>query len=207
MEKARLNFISSWDDGRAEDIRLSELLLKYNIPAIFYIPDCGHLTTEDIQKLDSQGFEIGGHTVSHPQDMKSLDDDRLKYEIEGNKEWLEAILNKKITKFCYPRGRYDDRVIEAVKAAGYESARTTRVLSVQQIDPFTEGTTIHVYPRHEYQHEGWRPTAESFVRLCAENNLLFHIWGHSWEIEKFGQWEALEEFFKWLSQNYQLIKK
>ena len=43
---------------------------------------------------------------------------------------------------------------------------------------------------------------------------IIHLWGHSWEIEKFDQWKMLERFFKFISNvngiefktNYELIK-
>ena len=27
----------------------------------------------------------------------------------------------------------------------------------------------------------------------------FHLWGHSWEIEKYGMWGILETFLQWVS--------
>jgi len=52
----------SFDDGCKEDIRIAELLKKYGFVGTFYIPSNCKLTTVEIQKLDSLGMEVGGHT-------------------------------------------------------------------------------------------------------------------------------------------------
>lgn len=35
--------------------------------------------------------------------------------------------------------------------------------------------------------------------IAREKNGIYHLWGHSWEIEKFGMWEDLERVFKYIS--------
>ena len=66
MQKAIVT--TSWDDGHPLDLKLAELLGKYNIPGTFYIPpenserEC--LTPEGIHEL-SQYVDIGGHTLRH----------------------------------------------------------------------------------------------------------------------------------------------
>ena len=115
--KLKLKFFSSWDDGGKFDGKLADLLLYYGLPGTFFIPSQCNLELEQILEI-AKNFEIGGHTVSHFQNLKLLDDDFLKAEILDNKIWLEEILGKKVTQFCYPRGRFDDRIIQAVKAAG-----------------------------------------------------------------------------------------
>lgn len=205
-QKPKLRFVSSWDDGDPLDRKVLQLLLEHNLPGIFYLPSVAAVEPA-VKLLVQSGFEIGGHTVSHPQDLKLLDDDQLNYEIMANKDQLETVIGKPITKFCYPRGRYDDRVIEAVKKAGYTEARTTEVLKVdtEGVDPFKTPTTIHVFNRQEYQGRDWFDVAKSYAIHASEVGGLFHIWGHSWEIEQLNQWEELGDFFFWLSTNYQLV--
>ena len=69
---------TSWDDGHELDLRLADLLRKYKLPATFYINTVSEekregkdLSEDDIVSL-AKDFEIGGHTVSHPPDMKAL---------------------------------------------------------------------------------------------------------------------------------------
>ena len=193
-----MRIITSWDDGRKQDMRLAKLLLKYKIPAIFFISGDTELDKDQIREL-AKSFRIGGHTKTHPQDMKALDDDELKYVIQRNKEDLERIIQRDITDFAYPKGRYDERVIEAVKEAGFKTARTIVIgYTVAKLGPYRLPTTAHVYPhKKEYGDEGW---AKYAWRLMAEGGDFMHIWGHSWEIDKFGMWEELETFFAFVRE-------
>ncbi len=77
-------------------------------------------------------IEIGSHSVNH-DNMKNLTDDQLKYELEESKRILERDLSIDIRTFCYPGGAYDNRTIEAVQSAGYDSAVTV-IHSIKQ-DP------------------------------------------------------------------------
>ena len=75
-----MRLITSWDDGDYLDMRLAVLLKAYNIPATFYLHDRCNLSDNDIRQLSNE-FTIGGHTVTHPQDLKIMDGRTLQYEI------------------------------------------------------------------------------------------------------------------------------
>jgi len=205
MAKPQLKFASSFDDGHSLDMTVAELLKRYNLPAVFYVPNNADLTPEEIIELADR-FEIGGHTYSHPADMKLLDRDMQELEINTNKYWLESILGGRITKFCYPRGRYNETTIELVELAGYESARTTEVLkTITGTNPFTQPTTVHIYQRKEYGEYDWYDVAVKFAEYASTTGGTFHLWGHSWEISKFNNWGKLEELFKHLTETYEIV--
>lgn len=191
----------SFDDGLRQDIIIADLFRKYNMHnVIFYIPNTTALTIEQIKDL-SKDFIIGGHTVSHYQDLKLLSDKLLKSEIEDNKKWLEGITGKEITKFCYPRGRWDERVIRAVANAGYLEARTTIVLNTE-INDFNKDTTVHFYPRKEYATENKTSfeIARYFILSYREEEVL-RFWGHSKELLKFYKLGDLEDLLKFVKEN------
>lgn len=204
-QKTKLKFRSSWDDGDPLDYKIGQLLLQYRLPGIFYIPSCTQLEEPAIKLLAKNGFEIGGHTVSHPSDMKLLTEEQIELEVLENKIWLELIIGKPITKFCYPRGRYDDRVIKALQIAGFLEARTTVVMETKSRDPYKTDTAVHVYQRKEYNNIDWFEIACGMVAQAVALDGVFHIWGHSWEIERDGNWQKLEMFFDWLTENYEII--
>ena len=94
-----MKIISSFDDGHPLDLVIADALKKNSINGIFYIPNTNNgnllLTINEIKQLSNDGFEIGGHTVTHPNDMKELTDEQLKKEIFDNKTYLENIIGKK----------------------------------------------------------------------------------------------------------------
>ena len=193
-------FQTSWDDGAVEDVGLSIMLRKFKIPAIFYIPSNHLVSSVYIGRLKDMGFEIGGHTKSHPNDMKELTNEEQRAEIFNNRIYLNEKEADHVKSFCYPGGRYNDVTVDILKELGFTSARTTNVMNTDiPKDPFRIHTSIHVYPnRKEYEGKPWYEVAVELWKIADEKNGYFHLWGHSWEIEKFNLWEELEEFFKFV---------
>lgn len=205
-------FITSWDDGHILDKKIVELNKKYKIPGIFYITidyvgRKDYLTWDDIKEIDAEeNQEIGCHTINHPADMKLLFNDQIIAETGGAKGILESVLGHKVNKFCYPRGRYNENVIYALKDSGFLEARTTKVgCLTKSSDPFRQDTTVHVYSgRSEYEGRDWFSYAnlkldEAFNLNKEGKDVYYHLWGHSWEIDRDKEWDKLEEFYKLIS--------
>ena len=59
-------FTSSWDDGSVYDIKLSELLLKYNQKATFFIPLANIKKREVInaKQIFKNQFDIENHNCA-----------------------------------------------------------------------------------------------------------------------------------------------
>jgi peptidoglycan/xylan/chitin deacetylase (PgdA/CDA1 family) len=46
----------------------------------------------------------------------------------------------------------------------------------------------------------WTSLVQSLVSRALKCGGVFHLWGHSWEVEQTGQWQRLEEVLRFLSQ-------
>lgn len=197
-----MNIHISFDDAHISDLRAAKLLSKYGFRGTFYMPSC-QVQGSQIMSLKEVkegildlGHEIGGHTVSHPMDIKLLNDADLKFEIENNKFLCEMLNKKLITKFCYPRGRHDERVREAVAKAGYTEARTTIVKKIRNHtgSPLTTPTTVQMFARNEYDGRPWFEVAKEYFYLALKESetdpsVFFHIWGHTYELDRQGDWD------------------
>ena len=61
----------------------------------------------------------------------------------------------------------------------------------------------------------WQATARATFDIALARGEVFHLWGHSWEIEQYGMWEELERFLAYCKNkggyrpvvNGDLIKK
>ena len=96
----------------------------------------GMMTWDQLRTLQSEGHEIGSHSASHPI-LPLVPDAALSPEIEGSRATLERHLNQVVHSFCYPNGDHDQRVIEAVRAGGYQHAVSTRYgVNAAHADPF-----------------------------------------------------------------------
>jgi peptidoglycan/xylan/chitin deacetylase (PgdA/CDA1 family) len=82
------------------------------------------LRPELVRSLVAAGWEIGAHTITHV-DLTTVSPGRLRLEVRGSRRLLRRQFRVPVRFFCYPSGRYDAAVIEAVQAAGYLGATTT----------------------------------------------------------------------------------
>jgi len=203
---------TSWDDGNKLDLRLAKLLKKYNLPGTFFIPyTCDRakineerLSDNEIKRIAKMGFKIGGHTMTHPPDLKLLTNDELNDEIMGCKIWLEELLGDGylVDEFCPPKGKYNEKVIKVVKESGFKNLRTVDVFNFPKDDDFVVKPTIHVYPdRKEYKGGYWMVEAIAKFDEAVKEDRDFHIWGHSWELASYSMFEELESFFKTITDD------
>jgi peptidoglycan/xylan/chitin deacetylase (PgdA/CDA1 family) len=82
------------------------------------------LEPPDVRTLIRAGWEVDAHTYSHP-DLTTIDPAALRHEIADARAELRRTYGVPVNFFCYPAGRFDARVVQAVRAAGYLGATTT----------------------------------------------------------------------------------
>lgn len=125
--------VFSFDDGYASAYQTAFPLLKqHGFTGVFFIYTRGvgtadRVTWDELREMQAQGMEIESHTMSH-LDLPSLAGwpQRLRDETAGARAILQAQLGTSVEYFCYPAGRYNAAVIQAVKDAGYKAALTTK---------------------------------------------------------------------------------
>ena len=188
------SIIGSYDDGHRLDLRVAESLRRHGLPGMFFIPNrlC-QLTHAQIMDL-ARDFEIGGHTTAHPEDLKAFDYESQLQMIRDNKAWLEDIIGRPITWFCYPSGRYNDDTLRAVRECGYEHARTTFIGETQS--EFEIRVDMHVYPFGQARmgpDYDWFEWGLSRLRTKIDQGLPYHFFAHSFELEKYQLWDRFEE--------------
>lgn len=119
------------DDGRENQYEYAApLLRKYGFSATYFvftnaIDREGYFTTAQIRELAADGNEFCGHSRYHRYLTKS-DDEELREEVAGSKVALESALAAPVRCFGYPFGLTDERVVQAVRDAGYVLARGLR---------------------------------------------------------------------------------
>lgn len=225
MEKKELIITTSWDDGHPLDFKIAELLDKFGINGTFYVPckNSENIVMDDSQLRNLAGkFEIGGHTVNHLY-LNTLNRSEAKYEIYGCKTILQEKLGKEISAFCFPGGKYSKRDINLVKSAEFLFARTANLLhSSIDINQSLIKTSTQAY-NHNYStlikhcaksflfspiikynfftqyDRNFRKLSEAVLADSRNGSGVYHLWGHSWEIEKFGLWNELTETFRMLA--------
>jgi hypothetical protein len=217
---------TSWDDGHPCDLRLAEALGESGMPATFYVPLVGEggravLHTAALRSFLDQGFEIGAHTVTH-QILPELDSTALLKEVFGSKQLLEDELGREVRMFCYPRGQYDSRVIRSVRLSGFLGARTTRMLSHSlRFSRFEMPTTLQAFPHPPMNYlknlgkrrdlvgiasylskyskcKNWAEMGKIMFDDVLQEGGIWHLYGHSWELEEHGLWDQLQDLFNYV---------
>lgn len=79
------------------------------------------LSWSELRELNANGISIGSHTLNHPE-LNNLTMKELKQEILDSKGQLEEELNVSIDFFCYPRGKFNEKVRDITQASGYFGA-------------------------------------------------------------------------------------
>ncbi len=78
-----------------------------------------------VRRMIAAGWQLDAHTVTHP-DLTKVDDATLAEEVAGSRAAIRERFGVTAEFFCYPYGRFDARVAEAVRQAGFLGATTTR---------------------------------------------------------------------------------
>ncbi len=113
-----------FDDGWAGLYDVKDFFIESKVfPTVFIAVDLigkpGYLTLQQILELQRDGFLFEGHTWSH-KDLTTCDEEGLRHEIIDSKEELSRLLGKEVTAFCFPRGRFSNRVYQLSVEAGYK---------------------------------------------------------------------------------------
>jgi peptidoglycan/xylan/chitin deacetylase (PgdA/CDA1 family) len=87
---------------------------------------------------------IEAHGRDHV-DLRNRSYDFLVYQILGIREAIEHHTGRAPRFFCYPSGRWDARVIEVLKSAGYQAAVTTEWGRTYTRESFFEMPRLRVH--------------------------------------------------------------
>lgn len=219
---------TSWDDGHPLDQRVAELLTKYDLSGTFYIPFENSrtvMTSSAIRSLADR-FEVGAHTVHHV-DLTEVSSEIAEAEIFQSKSKLEDLTGRSCEAFCFPKGHFGANHVRMVQRAGFRCARTVELLSIDfprlvtgvHLMPTTVQANSHsflAYGRNSVKRSAfrnfarlvlyartanWVEISRRLLRLVAAQGGVFHLWGHSWEIEENQQWRQLEVILEEMSRS------
>jgi len=122
--------VLTFDDGGLDNYEVAfPLLERYGFTGTFFVITKtvgaeGQMGWEQLQEMCAAGMSVQSHSVAHP-DLTGVPDERLRAELEDSRAAITRSTGEPGYVFCYPAGSYDERVIAAVRAAGYVMAVAT----------------------------------------------------------------------------------
>ncbi len=191
----------------------------FYIPRSNPLDDLPVMSEAEIQSLAARGFEIGAHTLEH-RVLTDTPDEQVRAELSGSKQWVEGLTGRPCPMFSPPNGRFASRHVAMICDAGFAGFRTTELWSVDaprlghnglmelpttlQAHPQpTRGTVRNLVKRRALTNAGhylkfgrdgdWATQARAMIdHVVTVGRGVFHLWGHSWELEDADQWDRLE---------------
>ena len=147
--------VVTFDDGCVSNYyNALPVLLRYKIPATMFIvtdridgsndwmhprgfPHREILSRSQLMELKDAGISLGSHARTHPR-LTQLKDEAIIDEVRMSKQILEDMSGTTVPYFAYPFGLYNQMVKDAVEAAGYRAACSTRSgFNRSDVDRFT----------------------------------------------------------------------
>ena len=121
--------IISFDDGwSAQEGVVRAELEPRGLHAVFFVytaavgatpNNSGYISWEQLRILESAGHEVQSHTVSHGR-LTDMPPSQLDREMRESRATIEREMHHSVEVVAYPFGIYDERVMRAASAAGYE---------------------------------------------------------------------------------------
>ena len=199
----------SFDDGTVEDRRLIALFDRYGLQGTFNlnsgkfgvrreivhegIPVHHYVIEQDEAKTLYQNHEVAAHTVHHPNLVK-ISREEVIHEVADDCRALEELTGQRILGMAYPG------------AGLYYTQEVADIIRENTQIRYARGCKNHHTFKLPENLMLWEPTChqndpqllelgKAFVQADAsEEDLLFYVWGHSFEFEKFKSWDLFERF-------------
>lgn len=214
-------FTLSFDDGITQDLKIIEILKKYNVHCctfnintglyganwewvgqVLNNPDLVHqrFTEEELRQGIYNGYDVEVHTLSHAS-LKTFDKDpdAIKREVGLDAENITSITGIIPVGMAWPGGdtEYTSKTIELV-------LENTNI-------HFARGTTATQNFRLPKYFMKWQPTcaisdencislAERFLKTECTKDMLFYVWGHGYELDHYNSYDKLESLIKMMSE-------
>lgn len=206
----------SFDDGVTQDVRMIQLLNKYNLKATFYI-NSGRIGLPGISvrgyssyKIAEKhlintyaGHEVASHTIDHV-DLPGCDDAEVIRQVEEDRVKLSELMGYEIVGLAYPgdpkdHENCDERVIDLIKKnSGIQYART-----------IGRGNRSWAMPADLYkirpnmsmrQFDESLEIAEKFLDSNPTELQALHLMGHCYEMDLASiNWYRMEQVLERLS--------
>ena len=129
----------TFDDGYRDNLDAALILRRFRLPACFFVT-VGYVGTkrafpwdnpkqplpilnwDELRDLERMGFEIGSHTLTHP-DLGTATPETIRQELSESKRILDKRLRKPVRWFAYPYGgpeHFNQNGAVAAGDAGYD---------------------------------------------------------------------------------------
>lgn len=205
-------FTLSYDDGVHADKRFLEIINAYGLKCTFNL-NSGLMPEEDVStwyvcrnhiKELYAGHEIATHGHTHPWYNK-LSRKEIELDIKTDIDELSRLAGYPVLGHAYPYGAWSDDTLEVFGENGIRYARTVK--STHSFDLPTKQLLLD--PTCHHGDPKVFSLLDEFINAePAESDMLFYLWGHSYEFnkgEEMNSWEHIEKICKMISGKNDIV--
>ena len=122
--------VLTFDDGYADNYTIAyKVMREHGFIGVLFIyakkfTTRNSVSEQQLLEMQHYGWEVGNHSYTHPE-LPKVTDQQLIKETSIAKDELSQVTGSSILAFCYPAGKYNDQVVQAVRNAGHKIAVTT----------------------------------------------------------------------------------
>ena len=217
-----LKVMQCWDDGVVTDLRLIELLRKYQAKATFnlnpglcmderiqssWVPagykgwshkgfHGGKIGKKELVEVYSD-FQVASHCMRHETVGTLPDKDFLKAALDA-RHFLEDLFLRPCRGFAWPCGEYTQELADAMLAEGFLYGRT-----VENSEPVTASPHPMILRSScHFTDNGFYERYEQ----AKKTDKIFYFWGHSYEmLDSEGMWNQLELKLKFIHDDPEAV--
>lgn len=191
MNNGKKYLTFSFDDCEIYDRVLCDMFRKYGMKATFFLisDQLGyrqdyHRYGEDtvVERVSADelrvtytGMEIATHTANHKCPI-----DDLELSVLRSAEHLSAYCGYPVIGMAYPGGKYTDKHIDKLKQLGIKYARTA--FCTHDFEVPKEWLAWN--PTCKYDDEYLEELVDRFLNYQGDKPIVFHIYGHSYEMTR-----------------------
>ena len=197
----------SFDDGVTQDFRFIEMIDKYGLKCTFNLNSellglPGELIIDGIRanhtkvKPDEvrelyKNHEVAVHTLTHPN-LLLVSDEEITRQVGEDAKNLHALTGgREIVGMAYPGGPfYDERVIRIIT----ETTPIRYARSTANTYDFKIPERFMEWHPTAFQHDDLIDLGKKFLAAETEEDMLFYVWGHSYDFDFRDTWGQFERF-------------
>ncbi len=147
------------------DRSITDLLVARSIPFTVFVG--GRFARDNataLRELASHRFvDLENHTWSHPRDMRTLEDERVRSEVLRAAAMIREVSGRKTRFFRFPGGNADERTVALVESLGYTVVHWR--WPEGDPDPAIDAAAL---------------VKQTLERTRAGDILIFHVNGRGW---------------------------
>lgn len=212
-----IKVIQCWDDGVVNDIRLCELLRKYQAKATFNLNPGLHQNSRINAKWTApndynwnhkgylggkvgkkemfeiyKDFQVASHCWQHETVGRVSNEVFMKAAIDARK-FLEDMFQRECRGFAWPCGAYSPEMVKQMHDADFAYGRTTQ--NTSDVSSYSDSMTL--CPSCHFQDCNFWQYYEN-----AKKTGVFYFWGHSYEMFEYDMlWKQLEDKLRFISED------